>query len=134
MPNSGARPTTEPHRPLIEPLQRGILALAGARVDTGNAVRPGIDVASLAPPPQPADAVAGADFDPQAALLQTIALNRGGQHIEASRIANDALSRLPANAPAQPYLTVPLKTKLKIYELPDWQNITTDVQITAPPA
>jgi hypothetical protein len=31
-------------------------------------------------------------------------------------------------------LTVPLKTKLKIYELPDWQNITTDVQITAPPA
>ena len=31
-------------------------------------------------------------------------------------------------------LTVPLKTKRKIYELPDWQNITTDVQITAPPA
>jgi hypothetical protein len=31
-------------------------------------------------------------------------------------------------------LTVPLKTKLKIYELPDWQNITTDIQITAPPA
>ena len=29
-------------------------------------------------------------------------------------------------------LTVPFKTKLKIYELPDWQNITTDVQITAP--
>lgn len=31
-------------------------------------------------------------------------------------------------------LTVPLKSKLKIYELPDWQNITTDVQITAPGA
>ena len=31
-------------------------------------------------------------------------------------------------------LTVPLKTKLKVYELPDWQNITTDVQITAPGA
>ena len=29
-------------------------------------------------------------------------------------------------------LTAPLNTKLKIYELPDWQNITTDVQITAP--
>ena len=29
-------------------------------------------------------------------------------------------------------LTVPLNTKLKIYELPDWQNVTTDVQITAP--
>ena len=31
-------------------------------------------------------------------------------------------------------LTVPVKTKLKIYELPDWQNITTDVQITSPGA
>jgi hypothetical protein len=29
-------------------------------------------------------------------------------------------------------LTVPLNTKRKIYELADWQNITTDVQITAP--
>jgi len=29
-------------------------------------------------------------------------------------------------------MTVPLNTKLKIYELPDWQNVTTDVQITAP--
>jgi hypothetical protein len=25
-----------------------------------------------------------------------------------------------------------VNTKLKIYELGDWQNITTDVQITAP--
>jgi hypothetical protein len=31
-------------------------------------------------------------------------------------------------------MTVPVNTKLKIYELPDWQNITTDVQITAPAA
>ena len=29
-------------------------------------------------------------------------------------------------------LSVPLNTKRKIYELADWQNITTDVQITAP--
>jgi hypothetical protein len=29
-------------------------------------------------------------------------------------------------------VTAPLTTKLKIYELPDWQNISTDVQITAP--
>jgi len=29
-------------------------------------------------------------------------------------------------------LTAPLNTKKKIYELPDWQNVTTDVQITAP--
>lgn len=31
-------------------------------------------------------------------------------------------------------VTAPLNTKLKIYELPDWQNVTTDVQITSPPA
>jgi hypothetical protein len=31
-------------------------------------------------------------------------------------------------------LTVPINTKLRIYELPDWQNITADVQITAPGA
>lgn len=31
-------------------------------------------------------------------------------------------------------LSEPFNTKLKIYELPDWQNVTTDVQITAPPA
>jgi hypothetical protein len=29
-------------------------------------------------------------------------------------------------------LTEPLITKKKIYELPDWQNVTADVQITAP--
>jgi hypothetical protein len=29
-------------------------------------------------------------------------------------------------------LTAPINTKLRIYELPDWQNVTTDVQITAP--
>ena len=29
-------------------------------------------------------------------------------------------------------VTAPLNTKLKIYELPDWTNMTTDVQITSP--
>jgi hypothetical protein len=31
-------------------------------------------------------------------------------------------------------LTAPLNSKLKIYELPDWQNVSTDIQITAPAA
>ena len=31
-------------------------------------------------------------------------------------------------------LTEPLKTKLKMYELPDWQNATAEIQITAPQA
>jgi len=30
--------------------------------------------------------------------------------------------------------TSPLTTKLKFYELPDWQNVSTDIQITAPGA
>lgn len=29
-------------------------------------------------------------------------------------------------------MTAPLVTKKKIYELPDWQNVTLDLQITAP--
>lgn len=29
-------------------------------------------------------------------------------------------------------VSAPLSTKLKIYELPDWQNVTTDLQVTAP--
>lgn len=29
-------------------------------------------------------------------------------------------------------ITAPLTTKLKVYELPDWQNVTSDLQITAP--
>jgi len=85
---------------LVEPMERGILALAGMPVDAQAAVQPGVDIAALALPPQAAAAAGAGDFDPQTALLQTIALNRSGQHIEASRVANDALSRLPADAPA----------------------------------
>lgn len=29
-------------------------------------------------------------------------------------------------------LTTPVTTKLKVYELPDWQNVTAEVQITSP--
>jgi hypothetical protein len=31
-------------------------------------------------------------------------------------------------------MSAPLKSKLKIYELPDWQNVSTDIQITSPAA
>lgn len=40
------------------------------------------------------------------------------------------LPSLGANAAKE--LTEPLKTKLKQYELPDWQNATAEIQITAP--
>jgi hypothetical protein len=40
------------------------------------------------------------------------------------------------DVPAYGYkeITTPLTTKLKVYELPDWQNVTNDLQITAPSA
>ena len=48
----------------------------------------------------------------------------------------DAQGTFSFNTNLAPYetkeLSVPLNTKRKIYELGDWQNITTDVQITAP--
>jgi hypothetical protein len=40
------------------------------------------------------------------------------------------LANLGANASKE--LTEPLKTKLKQYELPDWQNATAEIQITSP--
>ncbi len=42
---------------------------------------------------------------------------------------------LPAiGADSSKELTEPLKTKLKMYELPDWQNATAEIQITSPAA
>jgi hypothetical protein len=43
---------------------------------------------------------------------------------------NLKLANLPANSSKE--LTEPLKTKLKQYELPDWQNATAEIQITSP--
>jgi len=40
------------------------------------------------------------------------------------------LPRIGANDSKE--LTEPLKTKLKIYELPDWQNATAEIEITEP--
>jgi hypothetical protein len=41
--------------------------------------------------------------------------------------------KLPSISPNEAKeITTPLKTKLKIYEMPDWQNVTAEVQITSP--
>ena len=41
--------------------------------------------------------------------------------------------KLPVLGPnSSKELTEPLKTKLKQYELPDWQNVNTELLITAP--
>jgi hypothetical protein len=42
------------------------------------------------------------------------------------------LKDLPASGSQE--MTQPLKTKLKSYELPDWQNARADIQITSPAA
>ena len=53
-----------------------------------------------------------------------------------SRSEEDAQGSFAFDADLKPYeskeLTVPLNTKKQIYELADWQNLTTDVQITEP--
>lgn len=40
------------------------------------------------------------------------------------------VGELPPNGSVD--LTEPLKTKFKMYELPDWQNTTAEIEITAP--
>jgi hypothetical protein len=54
------------------------------------------------------------------------------------RSEEDAQGSFAFTADLQPFasaeLTVPLDSKKKIYELADWQNLTTDVQITSPAA
>jgi len=56
-----------------------------------------------------------------------------------ARSEEDAVGTFKFNVPSlgggeSKDMTAPLKTKKKMYELPDWQNITTDIQITSPPA
>lgn len=40
------------------------------------------------------------------------------------------LAEIDANSSKD--MTEPLKTKLKMYELPDWQNTTAEIEITSP--
>jgi CHAT domain-containing protein/tetratricopeptide (TPR) repeat protein len=101
----------------------------GVSADAGRTVTATIDVAALAPlttgpdvaatPAAPATATAGAQphdgvtvpaqavaaadagaFDAAEALAQGISFNHKGLHVEASRVLNDALSRLPTGTPA----------------------------------
>ena len=80
------------------PLERAIQTLAGEAAAADAA--PAIDFAALAKPAGAADEDATGDFDPALALQQGIALNHQGLHVEASRLLNDALSRLGPDAAA----------------------------------
>lgn len=85
---------------LLGPLEEGMAILAGSKpisADAGRETTASIVLADL--PPRPAD-VAGTPtsgdvaYDPRAALAQGISLNHRGLHVDASRILNDALSRV----------------------------------------
>ncbi len=88
---------------LLGPLEEGIAIVAAGKspnADPGRETKPSIDLAALPPSPGGAVAPTGGNgaFDPTVALAQGISLNRRGQHVDASRVLNDALSRLPADA------------------------------------
>lgn len=85
------------------PGEEGLRMLAGADLDLtdrGRTVAPAVQAASLAASPGSAAALVAA-ADAQTSLEQGLRFVRQGLHMEASRVLNDALSRLPADtAPA----------------------------------
>jgi CHAT domain-containing protein len=89
--------------PLLGPLEEGIAIVTGRKSgggDAGRETKSTIDVASLPAGPAASVEAAAAShaFDPSVALAQGISLNHKGLHVEASRVLNDALSRLPGDA------------------------------------
>lgn len=96
---------------LLPQLEEGVAILSGAKppsADTTRTVKASIELSAFgAIPASSASASAGDSaletlgFDPAIALSEGIDLNHKGLYIEASRLLNDALSRLPADiAPA----------------------------------
>lgn len=91
---------------LLGPLEQGMAILAGrlAVDQNGSTVASTIDVAQLAPPPgREAAPVATGDVALNAgdALAQGVDYNQKGLNVEASRVLNDALSRLPEDTPVE---------------------------------
>lgn len=80
------------------PLERAIQSLAGAA--SASAAEAAINFAQVPAAPGAVATAAADSFDPALALQQGIALNNQGLHVEASRLLNDALSRLSPDAPA----------------------------------
>lgn len=83
------------------PAEEALRMLAGKRIavsDRGRTSQASFDVATLAPAPAASGAL-NANAVSEAALQQGLRFVRQGLHLEASRVLNDALSRLPANAP-----------------------------------
>ena len=81
---------------VIDPMARALAALATGKLTSADAAMApsGITVAALADAPAVATAAGDATFDPNIPLRDGISLNRQGLYAEASRVLNDALSRL----------------------------------------
>jgi hypothetical protein len=65
-------------------------------------------------------------------LAATVTLLAGTSRSDEDQIGSFNVNAdvIPANGSRD--MTAPLKTKLKPYEMPDWQNATAEVQITSP--
>ena len=85
---------------VLGPMEEAVRLIAGrmpGSADAGRATVTEIDLAALGSSPAGAAAAsAAAEFDPAVALAEGINLNHKGLHVQASRVLNDALSRLPA--------------------------------------
>jgi len=85
---------------IIGPLEEAMRIAGGLAPSgkVGESIAATVDFAALAPPPGQVAAPGTGAFDAAVALQQGITLNHRGLHNEASRLLNDALSRLPADA------------------------------------
>ena len=89
---------------VLGPAEEALRIFAGyapTSTDGGRATAASLNADDLGPAPGGAVETAGIDVDPREALSNGIDFNHKGLHVQASRVLNDALSRLPANtAPA----------------------------------
>ena len=88
---------------VLGPAEEAVRIIAGRAApsnDAGRKAEPGIKVADLGSARMGSGAAGVSEFDGSVALSDGINLNHKGLYIQASRVLNDALSRLPANANA----------------------------------
>ncbi|MES2054487.1 MAG: CHAT domain-containing protein [Pseudomonadota bacterium] len=89
---------------LVAQLEEGLAIIGGVRAPNSDITRPvaaTLDSAVLPPRPgaEPASlAVSDTPLDAASGLNQGISLNHKGLYVDASRVLNDAISRLPAGA------------------------------------
>ncbi|WP_425229568.1 CHAT domain-containing protein [Sphingomonas sp.] len=86
---------------VLGPAEEAVRLIVGherASTDNGRTVTPAIQLAALGAAPAGTDAHGAAAFDSAVALSDGINLNHKGLYVQASRVLNDALSRLPASA------------------------------------